>query len=356
MPIDKKYYDNLSFRSNDKNVATRDEAGNLINEIPLVFIDPVTWQYDTTEFNSVIETRFSYFKFTPQLVITDLVELTDADLTIDQEYISRYKIQPGFDIPYLLTQQEALQLIKSGKSDRFIIKDGVITTDSLIEGSFKPIEFYKTIQGYPQSDPGKFTITSDILELKTDLQLTVNVGIKFLDNHGQNNFIVRLLKYNETGKYIDLAHVSSISNNNDTVVKLKTFYNGELRKYENSRKNLKNEIENGPSLKYSPKKMKELSDHLDEVNATYDSIKNLIANLDLNGTIYTPYNDILTGKAGYLYPTADGSPTILKLDYIIKKENLKLFDSYVIELIAPKYIDYPPEIIDDVTFWDIQSI
>ena len=95
--LNSKYLSNLSVTSNDPDIIRRDLSGNMV-VVPdngTIYIEPVTWVYDNNSINKIIDTRFSYYKFPPRLIIDD-ADVPD-DTTLDDIRISfsaRYKAEP----------------------------------------------------------------------------------------------------------------------------------------------------------------------------------------------------------------------------------------------------------------------
>jgi hypothetical protein len=110
--LNDKYKNNLSVTSNDPAIIQRDQSGNMSTDLAdIIYIEPVTWAYDNNSINKIIDTRFSYYKFPPRVIISDSeipIDL-DTDINIDAEvdtidFNSRYKAEPQFipTIPLLV--------------------------------------------------------------------------------------------------------------------------------------------------------------------------------------------------------------------------------------------------------------
>lgn len=112
--LNSKYLSNLSVTSNDPDIIRRDLSGNMVVVAGngTIYIEPVTWVYDNNSINKIIDTRFSYYKFPPRLIIDDAD--VPEDTTLDDIRISfsaRYKAEPQLipTIQMLLPQYKAAE-------------------------------------------------------------------------------------------------------------------------------------------------------------------------------------------------------------------------------------------------------
>ena len=236
--LNDKYGNNLSATSNDRELVLRDPGGNLIlpdgNES--IYIEPIKWAYENNSVNNIINTRFSYYKFPPKLIIEDkILEPIDVE-PIDIKYYSRYQAEPqlmpvidclttdldgpnknqisygpvvnavGGTRKYSAAQAKADEEVRNGVSSGryFVSQDQKFPgwqTGSLFEGHFRPIKFTELIDGTPYSTPGKFVITQDIFNSKKSFQFDIKVSISHTDDHLRNAFMVRLVRGRNEGIY-----------------------------------------------------------------------------------------------------------------------------------------------------------
>ena len=230
--LNDKYGNNLSATSNDTELILRDPGGNLIlpdgNES--IYIEPVRWEYENNSVNNIINTRFSYYKFPPKLVVDDEIpEEIDIE-PIDIKYYSRYQAEPqlvptidlfngngnelaygpadsaGKQKKYPAAQSRADYEVENGISlGRYNISYNADLPGwdikSLFEGHFLPIKFTELLDGTPSSKPGKFIITQNMFDQKKSFQFNIKVSISHTDNHLRNSFMVRLVRGRDNGVY-----------------------------------------------------------------------------------------------------------------------------------------------------------
>lgn len=236
--LNDKYGNNLSATSNDRELVLRDPGGNLIlpdgNES--IYIEPIKWAYENNSVNNIINTRFSYYKFPPKLIIEDEILEPIVIEPIDIKYYSRYQAEPQL-MPvidcltpnldgelknkilygpvvnaangtrkYAAAQAKADEEVLNGVSSGryFKSQDEKFPgwqTGSLFEGHFRPIKFTELIDGTPYSTPGKFVITQDIFNSKKSFQFDIKVSISHTDDHLRNAFMVRLVRGRNEGIY-----------------------------------------------------------------------------------------------------------------------------------------------------------
>ena len=216
---DPRYITNLSIKSNDQNLISRNEGGNLIEVTgELMYIETATYIYDNTAINNVLKTNFEYYKFPSRIVVVDdvdlgIVPIEELNIDVPDEPIKiRYRLNEQA-APVLLTAEEVDEKNKNKETSntRFIF-DGSWTLASRIEGSFTELEFGNVLEGMPQTLSNRFTVTQDILDRNADLSFNVKIALRMTDNHGRNNYAARLLRYNpDTNKYAVLAQKTSVS-------------------------------------------------------------------------------------------------------------------------------------------------
>jgi len=316
--LNDKYKNNLSVTSNDPAIIQRDQSGNMSTDLAdIIYIEPVTWAYDNNSINKIIDTRFSYYKFPPRLVISDteLPPVLDTEIVLDDfaaiDFNSRYKAEPQFipTIPllvprgrlelnvsnqdlnygwnepitqeefdairnespyddvvwdnslidgrkrdwnesqrpydiyttrlrwqgldrtskdalktkYFRAQQIALKEMAAGESTgRYKIFAGDFHIPSLFEGFFRTIKFTEVMEGLPQGQAGKFSITKDLIESNKSLEFNIQVAVSHLDNHARNTFAIRLIRTRPDAPvnkpYTVLATVSSMEQGNRATI------------------------------------------------------------------------------------------------------------------------------------------
>ena len=216
---DPRYVTNLSVKSNDRNLISRNEGGNLIQVTgELLYIETPTYIYDNTAINNVLKTNFEYYKFPSRIVVVDDVDLgiipiEELNIEIPDEPIKiRYRLNQQ-EVPTVLTVEEVNEQVKTkDTNNRFIYNDNTWTFESRIEGSFKELDFGTVLEGMPQTLANRFTVTQDIIDRNVDLTFNINIALRMTDNYGRNNYAARLLRYNpDTNKYAVLAQKTSVS-------------------------------------------------------------------------------------------------------------------------------------------------
>ena len=218
---DPRYITNLSVKSGDLNLISRNEGGNLIKDPTtdsVLYIEPTKFTYDNNSINNVLKTNFEYYKFPSRILVVDDVDLNNIpveDLNIEDP-IGPIKIRYRLNkqvVPIVLTQAETAEKVKNNDTNhRFFTDSTGYSYPSRIEGSFQELQLANVLEGLPQTIPNRFVVTQDILDRKADLSFNINVALRMTDNAGRNNYAVRLLKYNpNTNKYSIIAQKTSES-------------------------------------------------------------------------------------------------------------------------------------------------
>jgi hypothetical protein len=198
-----KYYKNgLDYISNDNDIITRDDAGNIVlvedaENNPKLLINAVTEQISTKSVLRVINTRFQYYKFPVQTLTENLDLNLDLDLKLELDLENQLAANaiPVLPIEYKPTSDEQVT-----KSNTYIA-----------------LNFNSVIKGQPQINPGAFTITQAILDLESDIQLTVKIVSSYNDNRN-SEVGFGILKYSEDGTSTavnsTVKYPAGVNNNN----------------------------------------------------------------------------------------------------------------------------------------------
>jgi hypothetical protein len=142
-----KYQTNgVVYASNIDTVNTRDEAGNIVyrqGEInPLLIIDAISENIINQSVLKVVNTQFNYFKFPAR---TNVVVEEDFDLGFDP---SEFNVLPE-PLPPIPAEY--------APSAAYILPEGNF-------GNMFTIDLKSVVEGPPQTKPGKFVITQDLLD------------------------------------------------------------------------------------------------------------------------------------------------------------------------------------------------
>ena len=173
---DPRYITNLSVKSGDLNLISRNEGGNLIqdpNTDSVLYIEATKFTYDNNSINNVLKTNFEYYKFPSRILVVDDVDLNAIpieDLNIEDP-IGPIKIRYRLNkqvVPTVLTQEEVNEKIANNDTNyRFYKDDKGWAFASRIEGSFSELQFGTVLEGLPQTIANRFTVTQDILDKKS---------------------------------------------------------------------------------------------------------------------------------------------------------------------------------------------
>ena len=160
-----KYYKNgLDYISNDANIITRDEVGNIVlmedaANNPRLLINAVTEQISTKSVLRVINTRFQYYKFPVQTVTENLDLDLNLELDLDLEAALATVPTPLTPATYKPTSND--QVIRVSK------QSGDLQTNEA-----QPIDLSTVKQGPAQTNIDSFTITQELVDEGNDLKIT----------------------------------------------------------------------------------------------------------------------------------------------------------------------------------------
>lgn len=206
-----KYYkEGLDYISNDNDIITRDDVGNIVliedaENNPKLLINAVTEQISTKSVLRVINTRFQYYKFPVQTISENLNLDLDLDFNLELDLQNQLAAN---SIPVLPTEYKPAVDEQVTKSNTYI-----------------PLNFNSVIKGQPQINPGAFTITQAILDLDVDIQLSVKIVSSYNDNRN-SEVGFGILKYSEDGTSIAInstAYYPAGVNNNNKVTEAGTY-------------------------------------------------------------------------------------------------------------------------------------
>ena len=185
-----KYYKNgLDYISNDANIITRDDVGNIVlvedaANNPKLLINAVTEQISTKSVLRVINTRFQYYKFPVQTVTENLDLNLDLELDIDLEAALATVPVPLTPSTYKPSSNE--QVVRVSK------QSGDLQT---IEA--QPLDFSNVTQGPTQTYQDSFTITQELVDEGNDLKITGVITTQY--NARRNSEIGFFLAVGENG-------------------------------------------------------------------------------------------------------------------------------------------------------------
>ncbi len=206
MPLNQTYYiDNLSIKSADPNIVSRNDGGNLVEVTDeFLYIEPVTYQYINSNINNVLTTNFSYYKFPSRILVVDEVDVDSITLDelnisdeLSQPIKSRYKLNKQV-VPKLLSDTEISARIKDGSIDgnRSEFIGNSITTNSSVNVSMQELQFDTILEGTPQLTTNRFTVTEDVLNSGKDIRFKVKVSLRYTTDNRNNNYIARVIRIN----------------------------------------------------------------------------------------------------------------------------------------------------------------
>ena len=160
-----KYYKNgLDYISNDSNLITRDDVGNIVLvedavNNPKLLINAVTEQISTKSVLRVINTRFQYYKFPVQTVTENLDLDLNLELDLDLEAALATVPIPLTPSTYKPTSNEQVTRVSKQSGD-------------LQLSEAQPLNFGTVSQGPTQPYIDSFTITQELVDLEKDLKVT----------------------------------------------------------------------------------------------------------------------------------------------------------------------------------------
>ena len=208
MPLDQTYYiNNLSIKSADPNIVSRNDGGNLVEvKDEFLYIEPITYQYVNSNINNVLTTNFSYYKFPSRILVVDEVDVDSITLDelnisdeLNQPIKSRYKLNKQV-VPKLLSDSEISIRIKDGIVDgnrvQFLPSSTLTTRDSQVELSVQELQFDTILEGSPQLTTNRFTVTEDVLNSGKDIRFKVKISLRYTSDSIYNNYIARVIRIN----------------------------------------------------------------------------------------------------------------------------------------------------------------
>jgi len=188
-----KYQGNLTVTSNDINIISRDEAGNIqlqeeSETNQLLIIEPVATKITLDSVLKVLDTRFQYFKFPATIRVIDTpnvevdLNLPELTQTINTEYtlpiIYDSKNQPN----------EFIRLDTTFESTWYY-NDG-----TTISRGFKQLPF----TGPNQLKPNGYTLTQDVIDIlrsnNKTIKFTINTQVAWNPDNSQT--FIRLVRTN----------------------------------------------------------------------------------------------------------------------------------------------------------------
>lgn len=185
-----KYYKNgLDYISNDSNIITRDDVGNIVlvedaANNPRLLINAVTEQISTKSVLRVIDTRFQYYKF-PVQTVNENLDL-DLDLTLNLDLEAALATVPVPLTPSRYKPASNTQVVRVSK------KSGDLQINEA-----QPINLSIVEEGPAQQYVNSFTITKELADQGNDLQ--INGVVKTQYNGNRNSEIGFFLSLGEDG-------------------------------------------------------------------------------------------------------------------------------------------------------------
>jgi len=445
MPLDPTYYiNNLSIKSADPNLVSRNDGGNLVEvKDEFLYIEPITYQYVNSNINNVLTTNFSYYKFPSRILVVDEVDVDSITLDelnisdeLNQPIKSRYKLNKQV-VPKLLSESEISIRIKDGTVDgnrvEFLPNSTTTTRDSKVELSVQELQFDTILEGTPQLTTNRFTVTEDVLNSGKDIRFKVKISLRYTSDNIYNNYIARVIRINpdtslpslleertsaplitsdntsknyflqkeiaEDSIYIIQNSISRIKTSYDQNKqqldaeielqdeKIINYVNGAIGSSVLSKTNneprIWNAIVSERIIGLDPTKSFEISStyeslvqarenqrnskltilnqqaqQLRELNVKLLNESNTLRNLNINISNLFENLSLLNGDYGYLSQT-DG-PYLIEFDLVIRREDLKLNDTYAVEFVnGPIDISSggtEPIFNDDQSYWLIEEI
>lgn len=340
------------------------------------------------------------------------------------QLIKRWKIGPQIELPadapaatrniskYYRAQEKAAEEMKNGLSTGRYIALGEnskwFNINSLFEGHFQKINFTQIIDGLPQTIPGSYKVTKDLIDSKKSLQFNIQVAISHEDNSARNNFIIRLVRHRtnatvdtpyqvlkmvsstEQGRIVsvngvDPTRLASLKQQRDiyqqVVIKMRTQIDGLNNKiiaYEAMYDVFKKRaIDYGikaivdwsliniaalttkmaAEFKRKIRDVTKLLESLIPVYNTHKSVyelRNSEYEIELGNSLIDPksFEGILTGAYSNLLP----GKTYFNLNYTLTAPDMQLNDIYSVEMLGADPQTYAAELIEENTYWDIKEI
>lgn len=195
----------LTYKSNNKFVMYRDDAGNIVldataDKIQNLIIEPNIERITNKSVVEVFNTQFNYFKFPAKTKNTGAIEtfdIGDIDLGIEDNLNSRYTVPINIDeygapqtwkrisIGYMIT--DASSLITPGNIVPPKWFDSNVTYDwqrdwytageaDLV--GWQRVPFSNVVKGVTQQESGTFTMTPDIINQLRESNKTLQFEIK----------------------------------------------------------------------------------------------------------------------------------------------------------------------------------
>ena len=445
MPLDQTYYiNNLSIKSADPNLVSRNDGGNLVEvKDEFLYIEPITYQYVNSNINNVLTTNFSYYKFPSRILVVDEVDIDSITLDelnisdeLNQPIKSRYKLNKQV-VPKLLSESEISIRIKDGTVDgnrvQFLPSSTNTTRDSRVELSVQELQFDTILEGTPQLTTNRFTVTEDVLNSGKDIRFKVKISLRYTSDSIYNNYIARVIRINpdtslpsllEERTSAPLVTSDNTSKNyflqkeiaEDSIYIIQNSISRIKTSYDQNKQQLDAEIElqdekiinyvNGAigssvlsktnnELRIWNTIVSERLIGLDpnksfEISSTYESLvqarenqrnskltilnqqaqqlreldvkllneSNTLRDLNINISNVFENLSLLSGEYGYLSKT--GEPYLIEFDLVIRREDLKLNDTYAVEFVnGPIDISNggtEPIFNDDQSYWLIEEI
>ena len=445
MPLDQTYYiNNLSIKSADPNLISRNDGGNLVEvKDEFLYIEPITYQYVNSNINNVLTTNFSYYKFPSRILVVDEVDIDSITLDelnisdeLNQPIKSRYKLNKQV-VPKLLQNTEISIRIKDGTVDgnrvQFLPSSTNTTRDSRVELSVQELQFDTILEGTPQLTTNRFTVTEDVLNSGKDIRFKVKISLRYTSDSIYNNYIARVIRINpdtslpsllEERTSAPLVTSDNTSKNyflqkeiaEDSIYIIQNSISRIKTSYDQNKQQLDAEIElqdekiinyvngaigssvlsktnNQPStwnaivserlIGLDPNKSFEISSTYESlVQARENQRNSKLAILNqqayqlrelevkllnesntlrsLNNNISNVFENLslLSGEYGYLSKPAE--PYLIEFDLVIRREDLKLNDTYAVEFVnGPIDISNggtEPIFNDDQSYWLIEEI
>jgi len=338
--------------------------------------------------------------------------------------LKRYKVGPQIELPYDATavtrniskyyraQEQAGEEIRNGISTgRFTVlteNDQWFNINSLFEGHFRKIKFTEIIDGLPQTVPGSYKVTQDLIDSTKSLQFNIQVAVSHEDNTAKNNFMIRLVRHrtdaSKDNPYQVLKIVSSAEQGSKVSVngvdpadlarrkQLRDIYQQVVIKIQTQIQGLEAKLQIMDAI-YAAVKQKAIDTAIQAIvdwslistatamtrmaaslwekrRGTRQLIDTLIPVYDRHEGVFQKYNSeyqvllsnslidpkspegILTGAYTNLLP----GKTYFNLNYTLPATDMQLNDIYSVEMLGADPGKYPPELIEENTYWDIKEI
>lgn len=340
------------------------------------------------------------------------------------QMIKRWTVGPQIVLPvdapaetrliskYYRAQEQAAEEIRNGISTgRFtaLWQNGKwFDINSLFEGHFQKIKFTEIIDGLPQTVPGSYKITQDLIDSKKSLQFNIQVAVSHEDNTAKNNFMIRLVRHrtnaSKDNPYQVLKIISSAEQGSkvsvngvdheelarkkqlrdiyqQVAIKILTQIQGldaKLQLMYGMYANIKQKaIETGLKALVDWSLISTAAAMTRMAVSMHEQIKQVQRLREALIPIYNSHNDtfqlfnseyqillanslidpkspegILTGIYTNLLP----GKTYFNLNYTLTATDMQLNDIYSVEMLGADPGYYPPELIEENTYWDIKEI